>query len=50
MSKKRTIKVRSWHHPAKIIQHGTHGKCRLCKKRVKNLEEHMKKVHKEKII
>ena len=50
MAKKHKTKARGWHHPAKIIEHGTRGKCKLCKKRVKNLEAHMKKMHREKII
>ena len=43
-------KTRNWHNPAKEVQHGTNGKCAICKKEVKNLEAHMKKVHREKII
>lgn len=47
MAKKHKSKIKTWHNPAKIVEHGTHGKCRLCKKTVKNLEAHMKKMHKE---
>lgn len=47
MAKKHKIKARNWHHPGKLIQHGTHGKCKICKKSVKNLEAHMRKMHKE---
>ncbi|MBS3151745.1 hypothetical protein J4443_05180 [Candidatus Woesearchaeota archaeon] len=50
MAKKHNANARGWHHPGKFIEHGTYGKCRLCKKSVKNLEAHMKMVHKEKNI
>ncbi len=49
MAKKHKTKARGWHNPAKFVLHGTHGKCKLCKKLVKNLEEHMKKMHKKEI-
>lgn len=48
--KKRTIKLKSWHHPAKVIERGRKGKCKICEKTVKNLEEHMRRVHKGKNI
>ncbi len=49
MAKKHESKIRSWHNPAKCVEHGIHGKCKICKKSVKNLEAHMREKHREEI-
>jgi len=45
MAKKHEKKIKGWHNPPKYILNKTYGKCKICKKTVKNLEEHIKKVH-----
>ena len=44
--KKHKRKIRSWHHPAKTMVKKEKGKCGFCKRIVKNLGEHMKRLHK----
>ena len=50
MVKKHKTKAKGWHNPAKAVEHGTHGKCKICRKSVKNLEAHMKKMHKKSLL